>query len=147
MAINLPREIFLSHSSLDGQFATDLTAVIRRHGIPVWYSQTNILGAQQWQDEIGAALDRCDWFAVVVSPQSVGSMWVRREVSYALVQKQFENKIVPIVHQPTTVEQIKQLGWPLSLFQMIYFTGLFDDGCRDLLRIWGIGYQPLNPGH
>ena len=142
MAINLPREIFLSHSSVDRQFATDLTAVIRRHGIPVWYSQTNILGSQQWLDEIGAALQRCDWFAVVVSPQSAGSMWVKRELSYALVQKQFENKIVPILHQPATVEQIKQLSWLLSLFQMIDFTGLFDDGCRDLLRIWGIGYQP-----
>jgi TIR domain len=139
MALNLPREIFLSHSSLDRQFATDLTAVIRRHGIPVWYSQTNIVGAQQWQNEIGAALQRCDWFAVIVSPQSAGSMWVKRELSYALQQNRFENKIVPIVYQPANVEQ---LAWPLSLFQMINFTGPFDDGCRDLLRIWGVGYQP-----
>jgi len=142
MAINLPREIFLSHSSVDRQFATDLTAVIRRHGIPVWYSQTNILGSQQWLDEIGAALQRCDWFAVVVSPQAAGSMWVKRELSFAILENRFENKIVPILHQPTTDEQVKQLAWPLKLFQMIDFTGLFDDGCRDLLRIWGIGYQP-----
>jgi hypothetical protein len=68
MSTVLPQEIFLSHSSLDNQFASDLAAVIRRHGIPVWYSRTNILGAQQWQDEIGAALQRCDWFVVILSP-------------------------------------------------------------------------------
>jgi hypothetical protein len=138
-AVLQPREVFLSHSSLDRQFATDLAGVIRRHGIPVWYSQTNILGAQQWQDEIGAALQRCDWFALVLSPQSVGSMWVKRELSYALQQNRFENRIVPIVHQPSRIED---LSWALSIFQMVDFTGLLDDGYRNLLRIWGVGYQP-----
>jgi hypothetical protein len=139
MAAVLPHEVFLSHSSLDRQFATDVASVVRRHGIPVWYSQTNILGAQQWQDEIGAALQRCDWFALILSPQSAGSMWVKRELSYALQQNRFENRIVPIVYQPSNFEQ---LSWTLPLFHMVDFTGPFDDGSRNLLRIWGLGYQP-----
>jgi threonine aldolase len=48
MSAVLPNEVFLSHSSFDRQFASELAEVMRRHGIPVWYSQTNILGAQQW---------------------------------------------------------------------------------------------------
>lgn len=139
MSVALPHEVFLSHSSLDRQFATDLAGIIRRHGIPVWYSQTNILGAQQWQDEIGAALQRCDWFVVVLSPNSAESMWVKRELSYVLQQNRFENRIVPVVYQPSNFEQ---LSWTLSLFQMIDFTGPPDNGYRDLLRIWGLGYQP-----
>jgi hypothetical protein len=137
MSAALPNEVFLSHSSQDRQFATDLASVIRRHGIPVWYSQTNILGAQQWQDEIGDALQRCDWFAIILSPQSAGSMWVKRELSYALQQNKFENKIIPITYQPSDFER---LSWALSLFQMVNFTGSFDDGSRALLRIWGVGY-------
>ena len=62
----LPKEIFLSHSTLDEPFVTSISEVLRRHGIPVWYSRTNILGAQQWHDEIGAALKRCDWLALVL---------------------------------------------------------------------------------
>ena len=46
----IPQEVFLSHSSVDRDFAAGLTAELRRHGIPVWYSETNILGAQQWHD-------------------------------------------------------------------------------------------------
>jgi len=138
MSVVLPNEVFLSHSSLDRQFASDLAGMIRRHGIPVWYSQTNIVGAQQWQDEIGAALQRCDWFAIILSPQSADSMWVKREVSYALQQNRYENKIVPITFQPSDFER---LSWTLSLFQMVNFTGPFDDGSRNLLRIWGLGYQ------
>jgi len=66
-------------------------------------------------------------------------MWVKRELSYALQKSRFENRIVPIVHQPSNFEQ---LSWTLSLFQMIDFTGAVDDGYRALLRTWGIGYQP-----
>jgi TIR domain len=134
----LPNEVFLSHSTLDRQFATSITEVLRRHGVPVWYSQTNILGAQQWYDEIGAALQRCDWFAVILSPGSVESMWVKRELLYALLQNRFENKIIPILHQPCDYER---LSWTISLFQMVDFTASFDDGCSALLRIWGLGYK------
>lgn len=102
----LPNEVFLSHSNLDRELADVLAGVMRRHGIRVWYSQTNILGAQQWQDEIGAALQLCDWFAIVLSPQSAESMWVRRELSYALNQNRFENRIVPIVYQPSDYERL-----------------------------------------
>jgi len=74
----VPEEIFLSHSSADRPFTTKLADVLRRHGIPVWYSDTNILGAQQWHDEIGVALGRCDWLVLVLSPSSVASKWVKR---------------------------------------------------------------------
>jgi len=66
-------------------------------------------------------------------------MWVKRELSFALQQNRFEDRIVPIVYQPA---DINQLSWTLSLFQMVSFTGQLDDGYRDLLRIWGLGYQP-----
>ena len=133
----LPNEFFLSHSDQDRKFATSIVEALRQQGVPVWYSRTSILGAQQWHDEIGAALQRCDWFAVVLSPNSVTSMRVKRELLYALQQNRFENKIVPILYQPCNADQ---LSWTLPIFQAIDFTGAFDDGCQQLLRIWGIGY-------
>ena len=42
----IPDEVFLSHSSQDQEFATNLVDVLRRHGVPVWYSRTNMIGAQ-----------------------------------------------------------------------------------------------------
>ena len=52
----LPQEIFVSHASADRRMAQRGAEMLRQHGLPVWYSQTNLLGAQQWRDEIGAAL-------------------------------------------------------------------------------------------
>ena len=137
--MNLPLEVFLSHSSKDREFATSVSDIFRSHGIPVWYSQTNIVGGQQWIEEIGSALNRCDWFAVILSPDSIKSMWVKREVSYALMQQRFENRIIPILLQDCEIEE---LNWSLSLFQIISFINRdFEDGIRDLLRTWGVGFR------
>jgi hypothetical protein len=134
-----PREAFLSHSSIDRAFVERLNDVLRRHGIPTWYSTTNILGAQQWHDEIGLALSRCDWFLLVLSPNAVNSVWVKRELIFALQQNRFENRIVPLLYETCDYED---LSWVLPSFQFVEFRNSFDDGCRELLRIWGIGYNP-----
>ena len=58
---------------MDRPFVNRLVDVLRRHATPVWYGETNIQGVQQWHDEIGAALRRCDWFVLVLSPDAVAS--------------------------------------------------------------------------
>ena len=135
----LPTEIFLSHSNLDQQFVNWLVGILRQHGVPIWYSQTNIKGAQQWHDEIGAALKRCDWFIVVLSPNSVKSRWVKRELIFALNDMRYENKIIPLLHQQCDADQ---LSWVLSSFQSVDFSQDPDNGCRNLLRIFGLGDEP-----
>jgi hypothetical protein len=135
----LPKEVFLSHSNLDRPFATSIAEMLRQHGVPVWYSQTDIIGAQQWHDEIGAALKRCDWFAVIVSPSSINSMWVKRELLYVLNRNRFESRIIPILIDDCDYER---LSWTLSSFQMVDFTAGFQPGCISLLRVWGLGFRP-----
>src|SRR5580765_2385458 len=110
MAVVLPQELFLSHSVVDRDFVDRLANALRRHGVPVWYSERNIIGAQQWHDEIGAALRRCDWFAVVISPSSVESMWVKRELMKAFQPRRLENRIIPILLQEADYER---LSWVL----------------------------------
>lgn len=134
----LPTEIFLSHSDQDRQFVEELVDMMRRHGLPVWYSRSNILGGQQWHDEIGEAILRCDWFVLVLSPNAVESIWVKKELMFSFHLKHFENKMVPLLHQPC---DCKQLSWTLVTIQSIDFTQTFEQGCRDLLRVWGLGYQ------
>ncbi|MCY3730218.1 MAG: toll/interleukin-1 receptor domain-containing protein [Rhodospirillaceae bacterium] len=135
----MPREVFLSHSSADRAFTTSVADVLRRHGVPVWYSDEDILGAQQWHDEIGAALRRCDWLVLVLSTSSVASTWVKRELVFSLQQDRFDGKIVPILYSSC---DHAELSWTLASFQMVDFQNDFDEGCADLLRIWGIGYAP-----
>ncbi|MDE0679213.1 MAG: toll/interleukin-1 receptor domain-containing protein [Gammaproteobacteria bacterium] len=139
----MPNEVFLSHSSVDRAFVIKLADALRIHGIPVWYSETDIRGAQQWHDEIGAALRRCDWLVLVLSPDAVASKWVKRELLFSLGQDRFNERIAPIIHRACDHDE---LSWTLSQMQMIDFENDFDEGCRNLLRVWGIGYRMLAPG-
>lgn len=118
--------------------ASRIAAILRDHGVPVWYSETNLLGAQQWHDEIGEALARCDWFAILLSPQATQSKWVKRELLYALRSPRFGNRIVPINYRAC---DSSRLSWTLDDFQAVHFTRDFNEGCRSLLRTWGLGFR------
>lgn len=136
----MPRETFISHAASDRVFVERLVGMLRRHGVPYWYSDTSIQGGQQWHDEIGAALRRCDWVLVLLSPGSVRSRWVKSELLYSLRQDRLAERIVPLLLQDCAFDD---LSWTLGGMQMIDFRSDFDSGCRDLLRIWGVGYRRL----
>lgn len=131
-----PREAFLSHASAQRDFADALSATLRSHGVPLWYSTTNIQGAQQWHDEIGRALVRCDWFILLLSPEAVRSRWVKRELLFALNSPRFEERILPVLVRSC---DWRALSWTLDALQMIDFRQGFEPGCRTLLGVWGLG--------
>jgi len=130
-----PSEVFLSHSIRDHAFVTRLVALLRKNKIPFWYSPKHIIGATQWHDEIGKALARCDWFVVVLTPRSVNSHWVKRELLFALNNSRYEDRIVPILVRDC---DFQQLSWTLEQIEKIDFRASFDAGCHELLRVWGI---------
>lgn len=132
-----PLEVFLSHSSQDAAMAEAIAKVLGDHGVPVFYAPANLLGAQQWQQEILQALKRCDWFVVLLSPDATESMWAQRETAYALSDQRYQNKIVPIKYRDC---DLGPLDW-LRLFQIVDFRFDVQAGCRELLRIWGIGLK------
>jgi hypothetical protein len=97
-----------------------------------------LLGAQQWHDEIGAALKRCDWFLLVLSPSAVASEWVKRELTYALNDRRFRGRIIPLMAKRCNPQP---LSLTLQGFQQIDISSDFESGCADLMRIWGLGYR------
>lgn len=136
-----PKELFLSHSSQDLLIANRISETLRKHGVPVWYSPTNILTAQQWHDEIGKALKRCDWFMVLLSSHSVASKWVKRELHYALRHNQYDNHIMPVIIEDCDYEE---LSWTLDMFQMTNFTNSEPDAYSQILGAWGMAFDPTN---
>ena len=127
------REVFLSHASQDHAKARRLRDLLVAHSVPVWFSPHHIRGAQQWQDEIGEALARCGWFMVMLTPHAVKSMWVKRELNYALIEKRYERRIIPLLFKKC---DIRALSWTLPQFQVIDFTGDYWQACDALLRVW-----------
>ncbi len=132
-----PTEVFLSHASADHVIAERLSLQLRTHGVPTFFAPDVLIGGQQWQDEILKALNGCDWFVVLLSPDAIESMWVRRETAVALMDRRYENRIISLMCRSC---DLGSLGW-LKVSQIIPFQGSFDDGLRELLRVWGIGLR------
>ena len=139
--VRLPREVFLSHANRDRRFASWLKEELQSHGVPVWYSETQIVGAQQWHDEIGKGLERCDWFLLVLSPSAIRSTWVKRELLFALDNAHFNERIIPVICRSCEPKELKKLSWTLSSMQHVDFTASRAAGLAELLRIWDI--EPL----
>lgn len=131
----IPKEVFISHSSRNRLVASAFAKTLRNHTVPVWYSNTNIKTAQLWQDEIGKALKRCDWFIVLVSSSAIDSTWVKRELSYALCHSQYDNHIIPVMIEDCDYEK---LSWTLSIFQMANLNDNSDEAYRQILNAWCI---------
>jgi hypothetical protein len=130
-----PREVFLSHASADRRFAERVISSLRRHKIKVWYSKTSLRGAQEWHDEIGKALARCDWLVVLLTPAATRSLWVKREVTHALMEKRYQRRIIPVLVRSCKHEKI---SWILKQLQMVDFRTDFEQGLIDLLAAWKI---------
>lgn len=113
------REVFLSHASRDHAKATKLRDILVAHGVPVWFSPHHIQGSQQWQDEIGKALRRCGWFMLLLTPFAVKSIWVKRELNYVLIERRYNERIIPLLFKDCDFES---LSWILPQYQMINFT-------------------------
>jgi hypothetical protein len=133
-----PSEIFISHSSKNASFVNRLKAVLTAHGLKSFMSKTSIRGAQEWHDEIGTALKRCDWFLLVLSPQTVSSVWVKHELMYALREYRYRGRIVPVLYRDCDADA---LSWTLSAIEWIDFRKNFDQACENLFRIWKLKYS------
>jgi hypothetical protein len=132
------REVFLSHASQDHAKACRLRSLLVSHGVPVWFSPHHIKGAEQWQDEIGEALARCDWFMVLLTPAAVKSMWVKRELCEALIETRYQKRIIPLLFKKC---DHRALHWTLRQFQIIDFTKDYWQACEQLLRVWDKSLQ------
>jgi tetratricopeptide (TPR) repeat protein len=130
-------KVFISHSTLDREFVErEIIPPLRTHGIETWYSTDNIRTAELWEKSIREGLKSCDWFLIVMSPNSVGSKWVPREMLWAMDRR--EGRIIPVLIETCAPEDL-HLG--LLAIQHIDFRHNLKKAQSELLSIWGVSNE------
>ncbi len=81
--MNLDR-LFISHSSQDDDYVRRLREALDLHGMPGWIDSRELRGGDPLWAEIEKAIDASSGYAVVVSPGSLQSKWVGKELRHAL---------------------------------------------------------------
>lgn len=88
------KKIFLCHSSSDKHFVDRLAFDLEKINIGVWYDKWEIKVGDSLIERIQEGLENNDHLAIVLSPESVASEWVRRELNSALMKEIKEKRIV-----------------------------------------------------
>jgi hypothetical protein len=104
---------FISYSRINSEFAVHLASDLKRAGYHVWLDQFDIPTGARWDDEIEKALEACDTFLIILSPESIQSQNVKDEIGYAI---DTGKQILPVV-----IENCK-VPFRLRRFQYVDFT-------------------------
>ena len=94
--------IFVSSQVVDRWPARDLIAALRQAGVEVEHSPRNPLDGEdpRWKDwyssTLGAVIDRCDAFVIIVEPGWDSSTWMAIEAEAGLARNQKTEQKVSI---------------------------------------------------
>ena len=116
-------QIFISYSRQDEDFVDRLACDLIENGLDVWVDRSKIRGGDRWRQRITEGISTSACMLVVLSPHSVKSEYIERELSIAA------NHRKPLI--PVRCRMVETLGSPVEF----YLSGLqyipFDRGSYD----------------
>lgn len=90
--------VFLSHNHKDKNFVRKLAKDIDAHNIKVWIDEAEMNIGDSLVQKIREGIDSVDYFAIILSENSINAPWVVNELDVAMnYQIQGKIKILPIV--------------------------------------------------
>lgn len=80
----LKPDAFISYSTVDEQFATNLSSDLQKRGVKVWIGRFELLPGDSLFFKIGEGIAQSQVFIIVLSPRSVASRWCQMELANAI---------------------------------------------------------------
>jgi predicted nucleotide-binding protein len=77
-------KVFLSYAHHDSDFAYKLQVDLENRGADVWIDVKRIFVGESISESVEKALERMDFFCIILSRNSVRRKWVQREYRAAL---------------------------------------------------------------
>jgi len=124
---------FISYSRKDQRFVKKLAADLDSHQVSLWVDWGQIEGGESWTQEIEEGIGSAEGFLLVLTPDSVDSQIVRKEITVA---HQKGKKIIPLLLKPCQV--------PLLVNDLHYldFTQGYTEKFPELLQALSQGGDP-----
>lgn len=92
-------DVFISYARDTAPLAKQLSQALETQGFPPWIDFKDLRAGQDWQDEIGRALDKAATFLILMTPDSLSSSWQETEWRAALtrVWSDSAKRLIPVV--------------------------------------------------
>lgn len=137
-------KIFLSHNSFDKDTVEAIGSWLTNKGLSVWIDKWSMSAGDSLIEKVAEGIESSDKLVVFLSPDSVNSNWVKKEVATGLILELAEEKglgskfVIPAL--------LKTCKIPIMLRDKIYanFSDKpFENACEELLN--GIVDKPTGP--
>lgn len=122
--------VFVSYSRKDSETVDQIVARLTEDGLEVWIDREEIHGGDLWREEIVEAIDNAYAFALMLSPASVVSDNVRKEVDLA---EGATKALIPVLLAPAKLSS--RLRYQLAGIQWIEYYRDHEAKYRELLEV------------
>lgn len=112
-------KVFISYASQDTLLARRISETLRASGLDVW-DDTEILPGENWAAQVAKALQESQAMVVLLTPASLVSTHVKHEISYALGNKDYNRRLIPVVVGSPEELPKKKIPWILNQLSMVY---------------------------
>ena len=94
------RKAFICYSSADKAFVQRLAKALEESDVSVWVDEKEILVGDDIRSKIEEGLNASDYLVIVLSPDSVESPWVAKELDAKLIEEVEAHKVtvLPLLH-------------------------------------------------
>ena len=107
-------KVFLSHAHSDRVLARKVADVLQESGLEVWNEEREVLPGDNWAEKVNKALRESEAMVVLLTPDAVRSSHVRREIEFALGERKYNQKLIPVVVGSAADFDEDKIPWILS---------------------------------
>lgn len=93
-------DVFISYRRKDSEFVSQLYQELTNRGVSAWFDKENIEVADHWRTSIAEGIRGCKVFVLVLSPDAIVSVNIRKEVDLA---EKHSKPIVPLMWRQTDI--------------------------------------------
>ena len=112
-------KVFLSYAHNDIALAKKIESALEDEGLQVWNAETEILPGDNFAEKISEALKASDAMVVLLTPESLNSKWIQWEIEYALSNKSYKRRVIPVLVGSEESVSLESIPWILRKLQMI----------------------------
>jgi hypothetical protein len=112
-------KVFISYSQKDEALASRVVASLEEAGLDAWYSKREIMPGDNWADKIAQGLRESDAMVVLLTPNALDSESQRWDIDYALSQRPFKRRLIPVLVGDTDDFPSERIPWIFSHLQTI----------------------------
>src|ERR1041384_7480725 len=107
-------KVFINYAPKDEDLATELVARLEAAGLDAWFKKGEILSGDNWAEKTSEGLKESDAMVVLLTPNSLESEAVQNNISYALGDKSFSQRVIPVLVGDVEKSASDRIPWILK---------------------------------